>query len=172
MEYFELPNRSALVIVLPAWFVISSAWLVIVSSPVFHKSYSVHSWISLTIYIFFHLTVIFITFLYLLINPRHPLLFGTWWTSSLFYFVLFRWTVKIFSHIKWRTFGGEGSRVFLKVTWKGCNHCHRPCWSTSQKVKFSIKDFYSKCEQICMVTSNEEILNGKLHFLCAVVIIL
>ena len=30
---------------------------------------------------------------------------------------------------------------------------------TTQKIKFSIKDFFSKCDQI---------LNGKLHFLCSV----
>ena len=30
---------------------------------------------------------------------------------------------------------------------------------TAQKMKFSIKDFFSKCDQ--------EILNGKLHFLCS-----
>ena len=30
---------------------------------------------------------------------------------------------------------------------------------TSEKAKFSIKDFFSKCE---------EILNGKIHFLCSV----
>ena len=29
-------------------------------------------------------------------------------------------------------------------------------------MKFSIKNFFSKCDQICTVT--EEILNGKLHF--------
>ena len=34
---------------------------------------------------------------------------------------------------------------------------------TTQKMKFSIKDFFSKCDQI---------LNGKLHFFCAVCTIL
>ena len=37
--------------------------------------------------------------------------------------------------------------------------------STAQKKKFSIKDFISKCNQICNVT--EEILNGKLYFWCS-----
>ena len=44
---------------------------------------------------------------------------------------------------------------------------------TAQKIKFFIKDFFSKCDQInCdqetadLVTYTEEILNGKLHFLC------
>ena len=38
-----------------------------------------------------------------------------------------------------------------------------------RKTKFSIKDFFSKCDQICkktveLVTFNEEILNGKTSF--------
>ena len=33
-------------------------------------------------------------------------------------------------------------------------------------MKFSSKDFFSKCDQI-LVTFTEEILNGKLHFLCS-----
>ena len=45
---------------------------------------------------------------------------------------------------------------------------------TAQKMKFSIKDFFSKCNTKSAVpanlaTFNEEILNGKLHF-CAVLI--
>ena len=44
---------------------------------------------------------------------------------------------------------------------------------TPQKMKFSIKDFFSKCNQIRrfsadLVTFTEEILNGRLHFLCSV----
>ena len=37
-------------------------------------------------------------------------------------------------------------------------------------MKFSIKDFFSKCDQFSadLVTFTEEILNGKLHFLCCV----
>ena len=40
-------------------------------------------------------------------------------------------------------------------------------------MKFSIKDFFSKCNQIRrfsadLVTFTEEILNGRLHFLCSV----
>ena len=35
-----------------------------------------------------------------------------------------------------------------------------PC-NSAQKMKFSIKDFYSKCERNL---KTEEILNGKLHF--------
>ena len=40
-----------------------------------------------------------------------------------------------------------------------------------KKMKFFIKDFFSKCEQIFpkdLVTFSLEILNGKLHFLCSV----
>ena len=42
--------------------------------------------------------------------------------------------------------------------------------NTAQKLKFSIKDFFSKCDQTCadFVTFTEEILNGKLDFLCSV----
>ena len=37
---------------------------------------------------------------------------------------------------------------------------------TEQKMKFSFKDFFSKCDQITadLVASTEIILNGKLHF--------
>ena len=43
---------------------------------------------------------------------------------------------------------------------------------TAQKKKFSIQDFFSKCNQIRkeiadLVIFTEEILNGKLHFLCS-----
>ena len=42
------------------------------------------------------------------------------------------------------------------------------CAHTAQKMKFSIKDFSSKCDQIAdLVTFTEKILNGKLHFLCS-----
>ena len=41
----------------------------------------------------------------------------------------------------------------------------------AQKMKFSIKDFFSKCDQD-LVTFTEEILNGKLHFLCSVMLTL
>ena len=42
---------------------------------------------------------------------------------------------------------------------------------TAQKMKYPIKDFLSKCDQILrklenLVTFTEEIRNGKLHFLC------
>ena len=41
--------------------------------------------------------------------------------------------------------------------------------NTAEKLEFSIKDFFSKCDQICMdsVTFTEEILNGKLRFFCS-----
>ena len=43
---------------------------------------------------------------------------------------------------------------------------------TAQKMKFSIKNFFSKCDQIHsltagLVTFTEEILHRKLHFLCS-----
>ena len=38
--------------------------------------------------------------------------------------------------------------------------------NTAQKIKFSIKDFLSKCDQtVDFGTFTEGILNGKLHFL-------
>ena len=40
---------------------------------------------------------------------------------------------------------------------------------TAQKMKFSIKDFLSKCD---FVIFTEERLNGKLHFLCSVYVTL
>ena len=45
------------------------------------------------------------------------------------------------------------------------------CYQHCTKMKFSIKDFFIKCDQICRncgfcITFTEEILNGKLHFLC------
>ena len=45
-------------------------------------------------------------------------------------------------------------------------------FNTAQKMKFSIKDFFSKLkifsENCDLVTFTEEILNAKLHFLCSV----
>ena len=45
-------------------------------------------------------------------------------------------------------------------------------FSLHKKMKFSIKDFFSKYDQIRrkldLVTFTEEILDGKLHILCAV----
>ena len=46
---------------------------------------------------------------------------------------------------------------------------------TAQKIKFSIKDFFSKCDQIhsfLWIWSHllKKILNGKPHYLCSVVI--
>ena len=42
--------------------------------------------------------------------------------------------------------------------------------NTAEKMKFSIKDFSSKSDQIVvrLVRFTEEILNGKLYFLCSV----
>ena len=47
---------------------------------------------------------------------------------------------------------------------------------TAQKIKFSIKDFFSKCDQpkpqlsADLVIFTEETFNAKLHFLCSVYI--
>ena len=45
--------------------------------------------------------------------------------------------------------------------------------NTAQNIKFSIKDFFSNCDQIRSFMRNwsyllKEILYGKLHFLCSV----
>ena len=52
--------------------------------------------------------------------------------------------------------------------------CYEPCFPptvTAQKLKFPFKDFFSKCDQIRrpadLVTFTEEILKGKLQFLCS-----
>ena len=42
--------------------------------------------------------------------------------------------------------------------WKLENALHK-------KLKFFVKDFFINCDQICTFT--EEILNGKLHYLCS-----
>ena len=41
--------------------------------------------------------------------------------------------------------------------------------TTAQKMKFSIKDFFSKCYQFPadLIAFTDEILNGNLHFLCS-----
>ena len=49
--------------------------------------------------------------------------------------------------------------------YKKCNKLDRSF--TVQKMKFSINDFFSKCDQILKLSCTEEILNGKLHFLCS-----
>ena len=46
-----------------------------------------------------------------------------------------------------------------------------PTFYTAQKMKSSIKDFFSKCFHADLVTFTEEILNGKLHFLCSAIYI-
>ena len=56
---------------------------------------------------------------------------------------------------------------------QGTLHWETTNLPTIQKMSFSIKDFSSKCEQIrrkLRIWSHltEEILNGKLHFLCSV----
>ena len=48
---------------------------------------------------------------------------------------------------------------------------HRKFYTHCKKLKFAIKDFFSKCDQIRrtldMVVFTEEIINGKLHFMCS-----
>ena len=57
---------------------------------------------------------------------------------------------------------GENSKMFSRTLKYFATHI------TAQKMKFSIKGFFSKCGQILnVVTFTEEILNGKLHLLCS-----
>ena len=41
--------------------------------------------------------------------------------------------------------------------------------AAAQEMKISIKDFFSKCDQILFT---EEILKGKLHFLCNAILMI
>ena len=59
--------------------------------------------------------------------------------------------------------------IFLKFVWAQfesaqTNHL-KIVQITAQKMKFSVKDFFSKCDQI--LTFTKEVLNGKLPFLCS-----
>ena len=61
----------------------------------------------------------------------------------------------------------SGKLVYFKLIFQNqtmhCSHI------TAQKMKFSITDFFSKCDQIRRkLKFTEEICNGKLHFLCSV----
>ena len=43
-----------------------------------------------------------------------------------------------------------------------------PIFTTAQKMKFSIKYVFSKCDQIAnLITFTEDMLNKKLYFLCS-----
>ena len=64
----------------------------------------------------------------------------------------------------------QGSVIaFLQMKINNCSHksSHGSERNTAQKWKFSIKDFFSKCDQ--MVRFTEEILNGKLYSLYSAV---
>ena len=64
----------------------------------------------------------------------------------------------------------QGSVIaFLQMKINNCSHksSHGSESNTAQKWKFSIKDFFSKCDQ--MVRFTEEILNGKLYSLYSAV---
>ena len=66
--------------------------------------------------------------------------------------------------------------LFVIITHRTSLHCIINCLliilDTVQKIKFSMKDFFSKCDEIRkkpadLVTFTEEILYRKLHFLCS-----
>ena len=51
----------------------------------------------------------------------------------------------------------------------GLHYVLRKQYCTAQKIKFSIKYFFGKCDQILQSSAfTKEFLNGKLHFLCSV----
>ena len=54
-----------------------------------------------------------------------------------------------------------GHKVSCSVQYSFAKTC------TAQKMKFFIKGFFSKCEQIRSFTFTKEILNVKLHFFCS-----
>ena len=69
----------------------------------------------------------------------------------------------------WIMFSGfihEMQKLFTKPFLSVWSNAEVMKWTkfTTQKRKFSIKDFFSKCEDL--VTFAKEILDGKLHFLC------
>ena len=72
------------------------------------------------------------------------------------------WEDKVFLLVLINTWNRLWKFVFIITTLYICPCFHnRPfqLFATAQKMKFSIKDFFSKCDQI---------LNGKLYFLCIV----
>ena len=67
---------------------------------------------------------------------------------------------------KWLVSNKEDVFIESEQKW-GVNSILMPL--TAQKLKSSIEDFFSKSYQIfSLVTLTNEILNGKLHFLCSV----
>ena len=63
----------------------------------------------------------------------------------------------------WAEIGWNSFICFLKL---GVLELGVP--ATTQKMKFFITDFFSKCDQIRSFTSTEQIRTGKLHFSCSV----
>ena len=60
---------------------------------------------------------------------------------------------------------------YLVLVLETVSHLFFKSMDTAQKMKFSIKNFFSKCDQIRSFLKSfiftEEILNEKLHFLCS-----
>ena len=67
---------------------------------------------------------------------------------------------------KFLDYGKIDVRIQISKRHKLIPHPQKVAVSTTQKMKFSIKDFFSKCDQIrrnCgLVTFTEKIFNGKL----------
>ena len=85
---------------------------------------------------------------------------STLWNTRKYYIQLIEAIVGRYSFWLWI------DRLLLVLSqWQKNNVEYNP--STVQKMKFSMKDFLSKCS---LVTFTEKILNRELHFLCSVAI--
>ena len=88
--------------------------------------------------------------------------------------------IKVFFVLDVALLNATGNLHNLEIIWNNIpkldHHHHHCCFhgiilrvialNTAQKIKFSIKDFLSKCDQtVDFGTFTEGILNGKLHFL-------
>ena len=96
---------------------------------------------------------------------------GLFWNCVIWYWkyveVLMIWTFRHLQTIYWKV-----NRTTLRNR-RIVNAAQRLFWAlTAQRMKFFAKVFFSKCDQICWKLQNlaiftEEIVNGKLYFLCS-----
>ena len=76
-------------------------------------------------------------------------------------------SIKILTCDWFSTFYDFKTFCWLKVGRRKCDLLNIGCIYTAQKVKFSVKDIFSKCEQIrrkLTFTFTKKVFNGKLHF--------
>ena len=74
---------------------------------------------------------------------------------------------RLFSQMNWLKQHGGSNKTMAAWTLLAGHYpsADYPSRLTAQKMRFSIKDFFSKAADL--VTFTDEILNGKLHFLCS-----